>query len=154
MTHYPTTYGNKYNPELTIAQIAKRVKADIVAAIKKGELPALKASVTTRSFTGGRSLRVCITRFDGAVLNPNRVYEEMEAPFRSTPTPRLTPEASAALRFIRDICDAYNFNGSDIVSDYFHVNFYETVEFDWNLESKEQARIMANAHLDDVRGAA
>ena len=148
MTKHTIVRGDKYVTGLDIAEIAKRVRAEIKAAVKAGSLPELTASVTMRRYTGGRSLSVRITKCSIPVLNVARVRVEMAEPHRYNGMPHYNPEAAAVLDTIRGICDAYNFDGSDIGSDYFHVNFYTSVGIDWQIERDERTRIEANAHLD------
>jgi hypothetical protein len=42
---------------------------------------------------------------------------------------RHTPEATALLKKVEALVAAYNFDGSDSMTDYFHVNFYAHVDF-------------------------
>jgi hypothetical protein len=41
------------------------------------------------------------------------------------------PELNAILAALKEIHGAYNFDGSDSMVDYYHVNYYGQVEVDW-----------------------
>lgn len=103
--HNYHTAGSKYAEveNLDITEIAKLIRKDI-----KNELPAIKASVKIERYSMGQSIDV-VAWTDvpiyvvGRDLNSNgqRLYDKL-----------------------KEIVDAYNFNDSDSMTDYFHVNFY------------------------------
>lgn len=131
-------YGNKYDRTLDVAEIAKRIRAEIKDQIKRELLPDLKASVRTRRFAGGEAIDVEITAFPCAVLNPERLAFERANPLAGCTLPRYNARASAALRQIQAIVDGYNYDGSDSQSDYFEVNFYGHVEISHKITSAER----------------
>ena len=136
---YDITYGPKYDRDLDVREIAKLVRADMKAA--SGPIPhrlpgGFKAGVRISRYSMGRSIDVTIKTVPGVtVRNPARV--EFEASGGSTYTRDMpaearfihTAEARAILAQVKAIVDAYNFDGSDVQSDYFHVNFYSDVRF-------------------------
>lgn len=137
------TYGSKYSKGVDVAEIAKSVRADIKAAIKAGELPAIKVGVTVSRYAGGRSLRLNVTACPVDIMNPARVLADAANP-HAYPTVREvhTEEGRAILAHLESIVGAYNFDGSDTQSDYFHVNFYAHVGFSSELERAQRAAIV------------
>lgn len=122
------TKGAKFEAGMDIAEIAKRVRKDLKAAQAAGELPAdATFSVTIDRFSGGQSLGVTILgmpdswTYVSPGLEPN--YAE-NIPANGGQT----DEATAATRKVEGIVFAYNYDGSDIQSDYFNVNFYSSVK--------------------------
>lgn len=138
-------YGAKYDKNLSTKDIAARYRQDIKAAIKAGELPqGLKVSVRYESFAGGSAIRVHVTACPFRVMNPERVIADIENPHEFKPEHQLpvhTPEAKALEKKLDAMLQAYNFDGSDIMTDYFHVKFYGNAGWDWQLESAERKEI-------------
>lgn len=120
--------GAKYEFSLDIAEIARRVRKDLKAAQVAGELPAdATFAVRISRFSGGQSLDVTLTGmpdswiYNSPGLEPN--YAEYVPAHGG-----YTDEAQAAMRTAQAIVFAYNYDGSDIQSDYFNVNFYSHVK--------------------------
>lgn len=142
---YDILYGRKYERDFDITEIAKRVRKDIKAAVKIGGLPkGLKASVRTSRYSGGRSLRVAITVAPGVTINnPERVEFDRDNPHSHTAIPILSTRAQVTVDTIEAIVAAYNYDGSDIQTDYFNVNFYGSVGWDHDLQAADKARVLA-----------
>jgi hypothetical protein len=149
---YSIEYGDKYQRGLDITEIAKRIRAEIKADIKAGILPNGKYSVTIDRFSGGQSLDVTIKAIDShkLMLNPARVVWEKNNPRQfvgNLPSwdeafEGYTPEGERILDRVKDIVNAYNYDGSDSMTDYFNVNFYGKVEFGWEFEKEQKAIIL------------
>jgi len=123
---YPYKFvGPSYDPDLDIKEIANRIREELKAAYPKGKF-------SVRIKRGGRNLTVVVKRTDFQVVNPEWVIWRVNNPdaVRSHTVSHYTPEAKALLERVKEIVDAYNFDDSDINSDYFHVNFYKSVYFD------------------------
>lgn len=136
-----TIYGSKYSRDLDIAEIAKLVRADIKAAVKAGTIPDAAYRVRISRFAGGQSLDVRVGNIlerDGRpcvwVHNPRRLGEDMARPHGANPhefgMQIFAPAIGAMLDAVKAIVGAYNFDGSDSQSDYYHVNFYGHVEME------------------------
>ncbi len=164
---YEIVYGNKYaaTKGLSRVEVAKLVRADIKAAIKSGELPTAKYSVTCESYSGGGSLNVCVSDVvkPGFVLmNAGRIQWDHENPnggHYNCPSEHLSlhsEEASKLLKCIESIVGAYNYDGSDIQTDYFNVRFYSSVKFAWKWEAtvRDAERALVVAALEEKRIAA
>jgi hypothetical protein len=127
---YNNFTGSKFDSNLSIVEIAKRVRADIKAAIKAGDLPAgLKVSVRAETFSGGCALRVCIMACPFNIMNIARVEFDMDHPHDYPETEevraRYNERASEMQEALDSIVQAYNRDSSDIASDYFNVKFYD-----------------------------
>lgn len=126
-------YGSKYDKTLDITEIAKRVRADLKGLIKAGTIPKGKYSVTIQRFSGGCSLRVRLDQLISPylMLNPERVKFEQENPYAlPAHLSQFSPAGQAVLKAVEAVVDAYNFDGSDINSDCWNLNFYGSVAFD------------------------
>jgi len=140
--------GGKYNRDLSIVEIAKRVRADLKMAVKSGEIPNAKFGVRIARFAGGRSLDVKIG-MNGVdligVLNPvhavvfNRFHDYLDGHY----APRHTPEGERILAAVAKLVAAYNFDHSDSMTDYFHVNFYGSVEFASDVQDFDRGQALA-----------
>lgn len=129
-------YSNKY--------IAGLIREDIKAAIKAGGIPRVKVSVRMRH----HSIDVSITDAPFQVLNPERVKWEAENPSSIAPSygpasEAYTPAAKQLIERLNAIHGAYNYDRSDISSDYFDVNYYGRADFDWRMIRDERADIRA-----------
>lgn len=137
------TKGSKYDRSLNIVEIAKLVRGEIKAAIKSGAMPACKVSVRSDK----NSLRVEVTEVPAGfvICSPERVRHERDYPYEpSYSRGRFTPEAQAVREMLQSFMDAYNRDNSDIMTDYFDVNFYGHAEFNWELEAADKARTLAS----------
>lgn len=122
--------GEKYDRDMDVKDIAKLVRADIKKAIKEGTLPkGVKFSVRIDRYSMGQSLNAYMTAWPGEVLV--KVEDEL----------RYTKELEEALKVVRSIIKVYNFDDSDSMSDYFHVNFYSEVSVDYKLREENYERL-------------
>jgi len=139
-----TFTGEKYNSEkyTDIKDIAKFVRGDL-----KKDFPKMKFSVRIERYSGGRSLNVTIKETTIPILhNPNRVKKTIEDGYNYYPAsnePAYLLPAEQLLKRVKDITDAYNYDESDMMTDYFSVNFYSHVGFAWELEKADKAKIEA-----------
>lgn len=142
---YSIQYGSKYDETLDVAEIAKRVRADLKALIKTGTIPKGKYSVTIQRFCGGCSLRVRLDQLISPhlMLNPERVKFEQENPHAFPGNlPQFSPSGKALLETVQAVVNAYNFDGSHTESDYWNVNFYDSVDFDGEFLRAQRASIL------------
>lgn len=165
---YERSYGYKYTEggRLDTAAIAKLIRADIKTAISEGMLPERwKYSVRIDRFAGGSSIDVSVkhcadawmpcpghrTLSSGGLAGCPDPWCKAGGIHRDLPDARehdvLTAEADAAKMTLERIHGAYNHDGSDVMTDYFDVNYYGRVEFQtpwsaqWEAERKaRQAR--------------
>jgi hypothetical protein len=137
---YETTYGSKYDKSLSKTEIAKRIRADLKAAMADGTIPEMAASVRK---TSHNSIRVELSACPFEVLSEARVLADRDNPYQFRgDLPWMSEEGRLVQDAVEKIAGAYNFDGSDIQSDYFHVNYYLTVEFDHGMRETERAMIL------------
>jgi hypothetical protein len=139
-------YGPKYDASegyLSAAEIAKRVRTEIKAQVKAGNLPAEATySVTCENYSMGRSVNVEIRDL------PDAWKVASFATFGVLPGDAvLTAKAEQVEKQVEAIRSAWNYDGSDIRTDYFDVNYYGStkVESEWGKQFrlKEKARAAA-----------
>lgn len=143
-------YGPKYHAtkDLTKVQVAALIRADIKAAVAARELPPLVYSVKTHLYSGGGSIDVRVRGFEAPRKGPRfpvvaPAFARGETDGRSGTDYRLTPEARLILEKLKAMMDAYNYDGSDIQTDYFDVRFYGDASFDWREEQAQRERLAA-----------
>lgn len=130
--------GSRYNKDLSSVEIAKRIRADIKAAQKAGELPAMTVSVRYERVTHSSAIRIYVRKWEGQIWNVARAREDVQNPSAWSRIDNLSRKARSILDSLKDIANAYNYDKSDISSDYFNVNFYLTVDFDYELKNASQ----------------
>jgi len=148
------TYGTKYDEvkNLGVTEIAKRMRADIKRAKADGLLPTRwNYSVTTDKFSGGASIEVRVRDCaDAWVAQDDSLcyqyaYCTLGMHARHCPAAEhLTDEAEAALAVLKQIHGSYNYDGSDVITDYFDVNYYGSAQveslWDAQFRAREKAR--------------
>ena len=132
--------GAKYEPGLDVAEIAKRIRVDITEAVKAGALPkGLKVSVRCRRFAGGRAVDIRVKELGLPIYSSEHLaWEIANVPenrrFYTATFPRArwgwNGAANEAMDTLKGILEAYNFDNSDSMTDYFHVNYYGDVSLD------------------------
>lgn len=142
---YGYIVGSKYDSKLDIATIAKLVRTEIKDAVKSGTLPALKTSVRISRYAGGQSLDVVILDCPVDVINDEHAAFDLEHGINVyNRHPLLNQVGKNIQERLQAICDQYNYDRSDVQTDYFDVNFYGKVNWDWSwkrskLEDKKEA---------------
>lgn len=137
MTHY----NAKYNSDLSIADITKAIRADL-----KLEFPGWKFSVRKTRYN---AIDVSVHFAPVSLYNPEWVKQHKSGTY-DYHVKRYSSSGNAIMDKIEKIADAYNFDGSDIQSDYFHVNYYLHVTIDYSFENSEIARIWENFDAEMV----
>jgi hypothetical protein len=106
--------GSKYQGYRPVKQVAIDVRRDLKDAVANGELPqGLKFSVKSDN-RGTNAVRVRVSGM----------------PKTRDDYGRLTGEAKAVYDKVDSIVNAYNRDNSDIMTDYFDVDYYGTVQLD------------------------
>lgn len=107
-------------------EAAQRFRKDVAEAKKSGDLPkSLKLSVRTDYFAGGSSIDVYIKKVDMDIYNPDYDPNKMQHG-----NSRYSVDASGLLLKLELMMSRYNYNNSDVQTDYFDVNFYTHFGFD------------------------
>lgn len=131
--------GSKYQRGKDVAEIAKEIRIQIKEAIRENTLPQGSYSVTIERFAGGRAINIKIKAFEFPMFNPAWLDAEMRGEERQMPNcERLSKVARLAREKLKSMLDAYRYDDSDGMIDYFDTNFYAHVDFDWQLERAER----------------
>ncbi len=135
--------GKKYeqSKRSPLKVIAQQIKAEILKAH-----PEIKVSVSTEHFSGGCAVNVKVTSAPFKLLVKKCIYPEMaNLPEAEIPKyawgANLTDQAQAVLDDITQICNAYRYDDSDGMIDYFNTNFYCTPEYSWDLRLVEEKEL-------------
>lgn len=147
-----TTYGTKYaaTKDLTRVEVAKLIRAEIKAAVKDGSLPKATYSVTCERFSGGGAIRIEVSNVSGIrVHNVERLLFEHDQPHAYCRMDRYSAEMTTAIAALEAILVSYNYDGSDIQSDYFNVRFYSSVR----ITCRDAVKAMELESAIDARAA-
>lgn len=123
-------YGSKYVKGLSTKDIAARMRAEIKLAVERGELPGKPVSYSVRS-RDYNSIDIAVRGLLGS-----RDTDENANRREGKRWPWLTDEARRIMGILDTLHNAYNYDGSDIMTDYFDVNYYGGV----TIETEESAR--------------
>ncbi|MCR4330240.1 MAG: hypothetical protein NUV65_06885 [Candidatus Roizmanbacteria bacterium] len=133
----PFKYGSKLDTKLSTTEEAKLIRADIKEAVKTGLLPKAKYSVRTKYFSGGSSIDVRISDVKTPIINLDwieRVMTEAHWQYNTPACMKYTDTGRSILWTVEAIVNQYNFDKSEPMVDYFFVNFYSSVEYNWQWE--------------------
>ena len=128
--------------------IAKRVREDIVAAVRMGDLPKAKYSVRTDKYSMGSSITIEATKLPFPVLNRDAFHVvgnwvELD---RMHFTSRFTLDAQKVDRMLNRIVTAYHWDRSDPMSDIYNERFHRDVRVtprDGEWETIEREKLAA-----------
>lgn len=136
------TYGSKFDNALSTKEIAARIRKDIQAAIKAGNLPkGTKVSVKTEYSSMSAAINLCIKDLPGVEIYSNAYINHMRtAPGAFFRFDCFSDDAAAARTLLKQIADAYNYDGSDSMCDHFDVRFYGSIQFDVAMANAEYSR--------------
>jgi len=122
------TEGSKYNGFRPVVEIAKDIRSDIKSSIAKGKLPRdLKVSVKSRYYAGGQSIDI---RWSSST----RTHEVGDHYGR--PVVKLSSHGEYIEHRLKEIAMAYNYDNSDVQSDYFDTLFYCHPQWDYSVKLK------------------
>lgn len=142
---------------LDTTQIAKRIREDIAEAAKRRALPRAKYSVRTAKYSMGSSITVTASKLPFRVLNPDAFKVEPGASWitfdRANYRSRFTREAADVERRLEAIVDAYHWDRSDSMTDYYNERFAKHVELVEDAEEwkRIEAAKVAAARADEGR---
>ncbi len=127
---YGIHYGEAFERDLTTKEVAAEVRKTLrgLTKSKHSSLSGSKISVRYRSFAGGTSI-------DVRIGFPSSIEPEEGALGTNGFPAYLNEEAKAAKQTAQAVLDSYNYDGSDSMTDYFHVNFYGHAEIHEEISS-------------------
>ncbi len=134
----PFKYGSKLDNDLSTTVISKLIRKDIKTAIKSEFLPDAKYSVRTQNYAGGSSININIKEMPYPVHDLDFLIWTNDHPHEMNPrwASRWTEAAQRVLWTVEAIGNQFNFDKSDSQIDYFFVNFYLHVGWQWEWESR------------------
>ena len=170
---YERRYGEKYNQlggYQSAAEIAKLMRGDIKDLIAKGELPGKAAnySVRVHNYSGGRAIYIEARDLDGLWetcdgIKRGSKHEFEGGGFVATSCnnyahdhgeshERLSEEGDRIQSILEKVHRAYNYDGSEVMVDYFDVNYYgnASIEDAWD----RKWRLSQKAKKDAKKAAA
>ena len=143
--------GTRYETvkDLSTTEIAKLIRKDI-----KKEHPEIKCSVISKYYAGGSSIDIYIKEMPFNPINPDFDFENG---FTNDITPQYTEQFKTLEADVEAIHNKYNYNKSDAMVDYFDVNYYGSVNLDYeakkvfiaqvNETKKNQTKIVEQAEV-------
>ncbi len=135
--------GCLYDPARSIKDVAVEVRRQLANYYPTKD--GYKFSVRMSHYN---YIQVTIMRVPFKVVNPKhnpRLYK----PYASEREPRYTPAGEELLKQVKAILEAYNYNDSDAMTDYFSVNFYSGVSYDTTIEKQESDDIAIKAFIPE-----
>jgi hypothetical protein len=132
---------------LDVAEVAKRVRAEIKAETGRSLPTLLKCRVRIDRFSMGRSLYVKVTAAPFNTMNAERVRFEMSHPHEYPRHSILSEQADALLARLDEIVSKYHWDYSDPASDYHNVNFFKHVDISSELQSADREE-----RVEEIRG--
>ncbi|MDD6581591.1 MAG: hypothetical protein PUF10_02790 [Bacteroidales bacterium] len=128
--------GSRYDSSLSRSEICKKIKE-----YGAQRFPTCKFSVTK---DGWRSINVHLMSGDfeawADASDEHRTFNE----YNASSEQGFTPRCHEVLRLMTEYANSYNYDNSDIMTDYFDVNFYLTVEVGkWDKAYVNTAKIVA-----------
>lgn len=139
--------GARYDAKLRRKDITKLLREEVKAGKKAGTFPeSLKVSI--RKTARGRSIYVTVTAVDVPVFNLKNIEWNAANPHQNAHfyapeecRDRYSVEMRAILTKLEAMAQSYNYDRSDVMSDYFDTNFYLNVSVDWEMEKAEREKI-------------
>lgn len=138
--------GSKYDRSRDVAETAKLIRKDLAAAGKTttGPLAGCAFRVLTRRASMMVAIDVEIVSVPdhgSPIVNARQVEADIEARGAWTGLNQLSKRGESILATVQAIVDQYNFDKSDISSDYHHVGFYGGVRFGGAIEEAAREEI-------------
>lgn len=115
--------GKNYNPTMGTKEIAKEIRQQIK---NDKQLAECKWSVTIESYSGGSSIHVTLTEapFEAFTEKFKRENGSMSTQHAFSETD-ITPRAIKLMERVREITRSYQYDDSDLMTDYHCRNFYD-----------------------------
>lgn len=149
--------NNAITADSSIKEITAEIRRQCRAIAKAA---GCKVSVTKSEYTGGRSVYVTITASERNHLceiyraynkaNPHAgMYDFVNPRDVAFNRMHLADWAIELLAELNTVVDSFNWNNSDIMTDYYHVNFYAHVDFCSDVDKAAKAEIDAQLEASD-----
>jgi hypothetical protein len=132
----PRSYGSKYDGKLSTTEIAARVRAEVKAAVKSGELPKGKYSIRTEYYSMGSSITISAIVPGLKVYDVARLLADRDDPHAPATLPWRSAEATVLVDKLEAMLAAYNHDGSDSRIDHYDVKFAAHVAIDGDRDAE------------------
>jgi hypothetical protein len=110
--------GDKYNPKLSVKDIAKIIRDEL-----KKKFPKCKFSIK-KEHHSAMSISLMQAPFN-PFTEENRTHVSIN--HYRIKDEAITDEAKEVMSYVDELAQSYNFDDSDSMIDYFHTNFYLTL---------------------------
>lgn len=112
--------GERYDRNLSLKEIAQKIREYVK---NDEELSQCKWSIRTSYASGCQSLTIALQEAPFEVFTDT--YRDYETWNHYHGSSSCTEDGNRIMFKMRDLVKSYNFDDSDVMTDYFHVNFYE-----------------------------
>lgn len=134
--------GTKAEIDSGTKNIRTLMRGDLKQALAAGRLPqGIKVSITGDH--NSINLRLTDVPAGMPVLNPDWIIAQVNDPhaYPDNRMPRFAPATQQVLDDLKAIHNKYNWDKSDVMSDYFHVNYYGGESVDYTLTSDRERQV-------------
>lgn len=134
---YDISYGDRYEAteDMDIVDLGKLIKKGIKEMMSDGAIPEMKVSVTTNR--SPREVNVKFKSFpEDKPLFEEKSDDDPRGIHSRGPDYKMVDEAKEAKDRVEGFIESFNYDGSDIQTDYFNVRFYQSVKFHYELRSE------------------
>lgn len=121
--------GDRYDKDMSTVDIAKIIRKEI-----KKKFPKIKTSVRSERFAGGTAIDVIISDTGFNPINPE--WDPRNWTGNLITNPRYTERGKKLLERIKSLCERFRMSDCDGMVDYFRVNFWLDVKYDYGSERK------------------
>lgn len=143
----PIKYGNKFDPKLSLKEISKTIRREILEAKKEGFLPKISVSVRCEK----NSIRCTIKGWEGNAYEFS-LKKGDEGGWYPVHGDNFywsyKKELKEAIQYLRDLLEQYNYDGHDYQTDYYCCNFYASVDLEWKTFESEKKKFIDELELD------
>lgn len=131
-------YGGRYDSSLSRKDICKKIRTHLKEESTKN--PLFSGSKFSVRMDGYKGICITVMAMGFNPLSPERLLPKDERHHDHL----YTTNGESFFDRIEELLNSYRFDGSDIQTDYFHTNFYDTVTLDYELSCLFQAEIEAD----------
>lgn len=114
--------GENYNQDLSVKDITRILREDI-----KKKYPEIKVSVRKVDYS---AIRVSLMQapFEVFINDGDNIKHAPVNHYYIKEDKKITDKAKEVLSYITKLANSFNFDDSDVMTDYFHSNFYFQLE--------------------------
>ncbi len=138
--------GEKYEEvkSLSTTDITKLIRKEIREKYK-----GMKISVTSEHFSGGSAINITIKECGFNPINTEWNPKEEDMQLRKS---KYNEEGESLLKELEEVANKYNYDRSDVMTDYFDVMFYLHVNYGWESEEEWIKEATENIKYSNDKG--